>query len=485
MHCMRGIIRPSDRALARLLHQGHPRGGPFVYLLILCLAVVACVAAPPPDRLPARLAESAARPITVYQRLGLLSGPPSYPVVGGFATLAGPGDSTLVILALSLPNGALRFRRETTGFLAEYDVDAVFVRDSIPSARVQRRDTVRVPTFAETSRSDESIIFQAVATLAPGRYEVRLRSNDAHSSRGFRATDTLHVPTYGVGAATIAAPLVVYEARGRAARDEPAALIANPRRTAAYGGDRPRIYLEAYAAVPVGTMLYVRDESGELIWRQAVEIAADDGFGFAILDIPGEVLPLGRLRIELVEVNGVTLVSPLVITISDQWIAANLDEVMQVMRYIATIEELEAMASGTPAERRHRWDAFWARRDPIAATPINEFREQFFQRVRFAAENFGEPGRPGWQTDRGEVFIVLGAPDQVRERTAGRSVLGAQATGVEWLYESTAAGRLHLLFVERSGFGRFELVPASRAAFRVAADRLKLRSAREDRDRLP
>jgi hypothetical protein len=44
---------------------------------------------------------------------------------------------------------------------------------------------------------------------------------------------------------------------------------------------------------------------------------------------------------------------------------------------------------------------------------------------------------------------------------------------VEWIYSAAPGGRLNLLFHDRGGFGRLELVPSSRAAFRSAAARMK------------
>jgi GWxTD domain-containing protein len=464
----------------RASYEGHRRGGPFVFLLLSAILTSACGAAAVPGSPPPRRADPLPRPADLYQRLGFVSGPPSYAAVGGFATLAGAADSTLVIVSLSLPNNALRFQREGTGFVAEYFVDVMFVRDDVQAGRVQHREAVRVGSFAETARLDESVVFQSSLNLEPGTYEVRFRSHDANSSRGFRATDTLVVPAFRPGAAHLAAPVVVYEAEGRTHRGAMPALITNPRRTAAYGGERPRVYLEAYGPDDASVRLQVRDDTGEVVWNTAVRIGdGGNDLRYALVEVPSELLPLGQLTLELVTADGTTLPSPLVLTISDQWLASNFDEVLQFVRYIATDAELDSLATGTAAERRERWESFWARRDPIAATPGNEFREQFFHRVRYAAENFSEPGRPGWQSDRGEVYVVLGPPDFVRERPPGRSDPGTQLNAVEWVYENTPAGRLQLLFTERAGFGRFELVPGSRVAFRSAAERIRTRALRQ------
>ncbi len=57
-------------------------------------------------------------------------------------------------------------------------------------------------------------------------------------------------------------------------------------------------------------------------------------------------------------------------------------------------------------------DLFWARRDPTAGTPRNEFREEFLSRVRFAEGSFKEKRTRGSLTERGQVYILLGPPDK-------------------------------------------------------------------------
>ena len=56
-------------------------------------------------------------------------------------------------------------------------------------------------------------------------------------------------------------------------------------------------------------------------------------------------------------------------------------------------------------------DLFWARRDPSAGTPRNEFREEFLSRVRFAEGSFTEKRTRGSLTERGQVYILLGQPE--------------------------------------------------------------------------
>jgi GWxTD domain-containing protein len=466
----------------RAATEGHPRGGPLVFILVLALVGCGGARAPGGAEPPGR--GRVGRPLETYQQLGLLAGPAHFPAVASFGTIGGPTDSTYILLGVSLPSSALRFQREPAGFTAAYRVAATFLQDSQVVKRIDRTEIVRVPTFAETGRTDESILFQDAITLAPGTYEVTLEAADANSTRGFRVRDTLDVPAYGAGATPIAQPIVVYEATARVSRAGLPDLIVNPRHTVPYGGAAPRVYLEYYgAAAPVAVNVNVVDESGTPVWSLPATIADGDSvLRSAILDLPASALPLGKLWVEVAAVERVAapVRAPLVISISDQWMVANFDEVLDFIRYIASREEVDSLRDGSAAERRELWERFWDRRDPLPATPANEFRDEFFQRVRFATEQFSEPGGlPGWKTDRGEVFIVLGAPQFTEERiVGGRTDVTGRPNAIEWIYDGLAGGRLTLLFVDRTGFGRFELAPSSEAAFRNVAERMKTMTER-------
>jgi len=81
-------------------------------------------------------------------------------------------------------------------------------------------------------------------------------------------------------------------------------------------------------------------------------------------------------------------------------------------KFIMSDEEERAWkALPSDAEAARFIDLFWARRDPTAGTPRNEFREEFLQRVRFAEGSFTEKRTRGSLTERGQVYILLGPPE--------------------------------------------------------------------------
>lgn len=455
--------------------EGRPPGGPLSFhprpRLGHLLLAAGCASTPPPDPGPSPLE----RPLEALREVGMLAGPAEFPAVIGTGVLAGPADSAFVLIGLSLPNSALRFERDVTAFRAEYVVSLLFTRDGEEVRRVRRQETVLVPGYAETARTDESIIFQEAVLLAPGRYELAVEAGRSSSMPILQVLDTVEVPSFSTAAAAIGGPLLLHEGAGRDSRDVPPAVILNPRHTVSYGGERPILYVERYGGGEAETLIVrVIDERDLDVRRFELRVAADSGaVRAAQLELSVEDLPLGRLEIEVVDAAGnASPRVPMIVSVSDRWLLANFDDVLHFLRYIAAPHELDALREGDARERRDSWEEFWARRDPVPATPVNEFRTEFFERIRYATEHFAEPGMSGWRTHRGEAYVVLGPPDHVQDRFLGRGEV-ARANGIEWIYEALPGGRLSLLFIDGTGLGRYAFSPASEAAFRSVADRLR------------
>lgn len=460
---------------------GCPWGGPRFFTsaawaacAVTLLAACGSTQVPVDGTRPAR-GETFIEPLAVYRDMGFLTGPPPFPAVGRFTVLPGAADSSLAVLALSIPNSALRFQRSRDGFVAEYHV-RITVRgaDSTLVREVESRDSVRVPTFAETGRTDESVIFQQALMLLPGAYHVEVVASDANSSRGFSGRQALDVPAYAA-AHGVAQPLVILDGGGRAARDVLPPVITNPRHMVPYGGASPRVYLEAWGnASPLH--LLVLTEDGDTVWGADITLPDTAVLSSAVVQIPAAALPIGKLWVHVTSGSAPPPPpTPLMMAISDEWMVANFDDMLRVLQYIAFPEEIDSLRTGTGEQRRVAWARFWERRDPLRVTAQNEYRDAFFQRVRYATIAFREPGTAGWATDRGEVYIVLGAPEAVLERYIGVTDITNLPNAQEWIYSGLPGGRVSLLFHDRTGFNRLELTPGSRSEFRSVADRLKRR----------
>jgi TonB family protein len=91
-----------------------------------------------------------------------------------------------------------------------------------------------------------------------------------------------------------------------------------------------------------------------------------------------------------------------------------LDE--EVVYIISEKEKQVFLGLKTDKERDLFIEAFWKQRDPAAATPENEFKTEHYRRWDYANQAFGTASMPGWKTERGRFYIVLGTADPYFEK---------------------------------------------------------------------
>jgi GWxTD domain-containing protein len=89
--------------------------------------------------------------------------------------------------------------------------------------------------------------------------------------------------------------------------------------------------------------------------------------------------------------------------------------------YIITPEERSSFLHLTTNEEREQFiEAFWQRRNPDPDSADNTFKEEHYRRIAYTNEHYSS-GIPGWKTDRGRIYIMWGAPDEIQSHPAGGS----------------------------------------------------------------
>jgi GWxTD domain-containing protein len=87
--------------------------------------------------------------------------------------------------------------------------------------------------------------------------------------------------------------------------------------------------------------------------------------------------------------------------------------------WIITDQERAAFKQLSNDEERDNFiEAFWQRRDPTPDTEENEYKEEHYRRIAYANEHFAA-GIPGWKSDRGRIYIMYGAADEVDSHPSG------------------------------------------------------------------
>jgi GWxTD domain-containing protein len=131
----------------------------------------------------------------------------------------------------------------------------------------------------------------------------------------------------------------------------------------------------------------------------------------------------------------------------------------EIAGYIITKTERKIFESLTTPEERVRFiDGFWNRRDPTPETPENEYKTEHYRRLAYANRFLGS-GRPGFRTDMGRMYILLGPPDVIDSDPMGRQM--HQYPTEVWIYRRPAHPRLppnlEIAFVDRYLTGEYEL----------------------------
>lgn len=132
---------------------------------------------------------------------------------------------------------------------------------------------------------------------------------------------------------------------------------------------------------------------------------------------------------------------------------AELEEEFNSMAPLLTGNEKRNFKRAGLEGKQNLMTQFWEKRDPDPSTRINELQIEYSQRLEYVKNHYGNQQTPSYRTDRGRVYLVYGEPDEVE-----RNPVSVNAKPYEiWLYHSVQGG-VEFVFVDRSGFGVYELV---------------------------
>ena len=109
----------------------------------------------------------------------------------------------------------------------------------------------------------------------------------------------------------------------------------------------------------------------------------------------------------------------------------------------------------TDEEREKFIDYFWTIRNPDPSSPINTYKEEHYKRLAYADDHFSIGKRvPGWATERGRMYIVLGPPKQMQTYQTFDRVRPMQI----WFYETVSPALppfFYVVFYKQDSFGDY------------------------------
>jgi GWxTD domain-containing protein len=133
-----------------------------------------------------------------------------------------------------------------------------------------------------------------------------------------------------------------------------------------------------------------------------------------------------------------------------------LDE--EVVYLITPLERDVFLKLQSDRERDLFIEAFWKHRDPTPDTPLNEAKNEHYRRLNYANRYYGRSaGKPGWKTDRGRIYIILGEPNDIQKFEGKTMIYPAEI----WFYQNKENLGLpigfNLVFYQQQGLGDYKL----------------------------
>ncbi|OGD28308.1 MAG: hypothetical protein A2Y56_11970 [Candidatus Aminicenantes bacterium RBG_13_63_10] len=130
----------------------------------------------------------------------------------------------------------------------------------------------------------------------------------------------------------------------------------------------------------------------------------------------------------------------------------------EVVYIISPVERDVFLKLQSDRERDLFIEAFWKHRDTNTATEENEYKREHYRRVNHANHFYGRvTTKPGWKTDRGRIYIILGEPNDI-QRFEGQSQTYAAEV---WFYQDQSDRGLppgfNVVFYQPRGIGDYIL----------------------------
>lgn len=128
----------------------------------------------------------------------------------------------------------------------------------------------------------------------------------------------------------------------------------------------------------------------------------------------------------------------------------DIDAALNQMKYMLDNDQSSLLKSKKKLEREMFFNRIWKERDPTPLTEYNELMEEYFNRVNYTIEHFSG-WEAGWETDRGMVYILFGAPDEINRYNSNNNLNKARQV---WVYRKIGK---EFSFIDQNGFGDYRL----------------------------
>lgn len=358
---------------------------------------------------------------------------------------------------IQVPYVQIQFVKSDKGFTASYTT-TVSVYDENKDKLITEKiwnEEVNEKDFEQTnSKNNYNLSFKSFY-LRPGKYTIRSAVEDKESKKEFSTEDVVTVRPLN---AKVSLSDIILISKMSEATDTKK-ILPNVSGNVATQTDGVPVFFEAYSKSPVDVKLQyiISTEKQDVIFQTSQQQHLDSGKTQIFNTIKDSSISLGDylLTITALDKNDSVIASTNKHFFS-RWqgipsSVKDLGEAIDQLVYIASAKEIDFIKDAkSKEEETKRYSDFWKKKDPSPSTDDNEVFNEYYRRIQYANDHFSHYVK-GWKTDRGMVFIILGAPNNV-----DRHPFEYDSKPYEiWQYYQM---NRQFVFVDETGFGDYRLV---------------------------
>ncbi|MFO7889607.1 MAG: GWxTD domain-containing protein [bacterium] len=364
-------------------------------------------------------------------------------------------DTCKLTFLLNVSYDELQFVIEDSVYKAGYEFTLTILDmdKNVIETRIRKKE-ITVQDFQLTNSRKEFSSLNELFYLAPGDYHLVIELMDVDSRSTRIRKKKISIPDYYNVSFSISDVLFL----NKTVQEEGA--VYTPNLFANYNKDQKEIYLkfDIYNNIEIDSVdisLFIKDFSNNTYntyhYKEMLK-----GFRTTILlRAVRKELHSGNYKLHL-KIKGKEETIETMLQFSVDWMqmtSFNIDinSAIEQLKYIAPAKKIKEMINSK--EKEKLFNQFWDSRDPTPSTEVNELKKEYYTRVAFANKNFSD-SREGWLTDRGEVYIVLGPPDDIKRYP---NMVNGRPYEV-WYYYRFGN---NLIFVDETGLGNFRLTHES------------------------
>ncbi len=370
---------------------------------------------------------------------------------------SGNNGTTRVDVFIQLPYSSVQFVTDNNKFLSIYTISlSVFDEDKEKLiAEKTWSSRIEVKNFNETVSTKNFTLNLKSFDLKPGKYVLRSSVYDKESSREMPLEKKFTVRDLS-GDFALSDIMLLNKLQEKGGKNK---ISPNVSHNVAYIEKGLPIFYEIYSAKPrnVSLVYEILNKKKETVFSDTSKKSLDTGKTQIFYTLRDSSFSLGyyNLQIHAFDTDEKELAS-VDKSFFSRWIGMpvsinDLDKAIDEMVYIASSSDISKMKNAkTSKERTDLFKAFWKKIDPTPATQENEVFDEYYRRVAYANAHFSQYF-PGWRTDMGMVFILLGPPDSIDRHPFE---LDSKPYEVWSYYELNRS----FIFIDDTGFGDFRLV---------------------------